>query len=183
MPFSSVVSKEHNLTGCSTRRSRKTASQHFGFLQSILIEYRVKQFIEFIRFHAHQSSLFVNHALTEQVHSNLHHGSTCTFTVTCLKEPELTFLYGELHVLHIFIMIFQFCLECIQFLVDFRHCLFHGREFSCTNIFSHTSQYSPTLRTDLSDLLRSTDTCNYVFTLCVNQVFTIEKVFTRTGIT
>ena len=113
MPFSSVVSKEHHLTGCSTRRSRKTTSQHFGFLQSILIEYRVKQFIEFIRFHAHQSSLFVNHALTEQIHSDLHHGSTCTLTVTCLKEPEFTFLYGELHVLHIFIMIFQFSLESI----------------------------------------------------------------------
>ena len=125
MPFGSVISKEYDLTGCSTRRSRKTTGQHFGFLQSILIEYRVEQFIKFIRFHAHQSSLFVDHTLTEQVHSNLYHSSTCTLTVTCLEEPEFTFLYGELHVLHIFIMIFQFSLKSIQFFIDFRHCFFH----------------------------------------------------------
>ena len=79
-------------------------------------------------------------------------------------------------------MIFQFSLESIQFFIDFRHCFFHWREFRSTNIFGNASQYSPTLRTNLSDLLWSTDTCHYIFTLCVNQVFTVEKVFACTGI-
>ena len=143
----------------------------------------MKQFVQFIRLHTHQSSFFVNHALTEQIHSNLHHGSTRTFTVTRLKEPKFTFLYSELHVLHIFIVIFQFGLKSIQFFINFRHCLFHGRELRRANIFGNASQHSPTLRTDFGDLLRSTNTGHNVFTLRVDQVFTVEKVFTCTGIT
>ncbi len=183
MPFGSVISEEYNLTSCSTRRSRKTTSQDFCFFQSILVKYRVEQFIQLIRFNAHQGCLFVNHTLTKQIHSNLHHGSTRTFTVTCLEEPKLTFLNGELHVLHIFIVIFQFCLKRIQFVIDFRHSFFHRRIFCCTFFFAYSGQLSPTLGTDLSNLLRSTDTGYYVFTLRVNQVFTIEKVFTCSCVT
>ena len=87
MPFGGIISEEYNLTGCSTRRSRKTASQHFRLFQSRFIEYRVKKFIQFVRFYTHQSSLFINHALTEQVHCDFHHSRTGTFTVTSLQEP------------------------------------------------------------------------------------------------
>ena len=80
-------------------------------------------------------------------------------------------------------MVLQFSLQCIQFLIDFRHSFFHWREFCSTNIFSHTCQYSPALRTNLRNLLWSTDTGYHIFTLCVDQVFTVEKVFTCTGIT
>ena len=47
----------------------------------------VKKFIQFVRFYTHQSSLFINHALTEQVHCDFHHSRTGTFTVTSLQEP------------------------------------------------------------------------------------------------
>ena len=87
MPFGGIISEEDNLTGCSARRSRKTASQYFRLFQSRFIEYRVKKFIQFVRFYTHQSSLFINHALTEQVHCDFHHSRTGTFTVTSLQEP------------------------------------------------------------------------------------------------
>ena len=183
MPFGSVISKKYNLTGCSTRRSRKTTGQDFCSFQSVLIKYRMKKFVKFIRFNTHQSCFLINHALVEQIHSNLHHGGTCTFTVTSLEEPKFTFLYGELHVLHILVVIFQFSLKRIQFLIDFRHGFFHRRIFRSTFFFAYSGQLCPTLRTDLGNLLRSTDTGYHVFTLCVNQIFTVEKVFTRSSVT
>ena len=38
------------------------------------------------------------------------------------------------------------------------------------------------MRTDFCNLLRSTDTGNHVFTLCINQILAIEKVFTGSSI-
>ena len=79
-------------------------------------------------------------------------------------------------------MIFEFCLQSIQFLIDFRHSLLHGRIFADTFFFAYTGQFSPTLRTDFCNLLRSTDTCHNVLALCVDQIFAVKEVFARGGI-
>lgn len=105
----------------------------------------MKQLIQFVRLATFQSSLLINHTLTEQIHSNLHHSSTRTFSVTSLKEPKFTFLYGELHILHITIVIFQLSLQSIQFLINFRHSFFHRWILGSTLLFTDTSQLSPTL--------------------------------------
>ena len=144
-PFSCIIGKEHNLTTSSTRRSRQTTSQHLSLFQSRLIKYRVKQLIKLIGFATHQSCLFVDHTLTKQIHSNLHHSSTRTLTVTCLEEPKFAFLYSELHILHIAIVVFKLRLQSIQFFIDFRHSLFHGRILGSTFFFADTCQFSPTL--------------------------------------
>ena len=181
-PFSSIVSEEYDLTSSSTRRSRQTASQNLSVLQSSLIEYRVEEFVQLVRFATLQSSLFVDHALTQQVHSDLNHRWTCTLTVTSLQEPQFTFLYSKFHILHILVVVFQLSLESIKFCVDFWHSFFHRRILSNAFFFRDTSAFSPTLRTDLSNLLRSTDTSYYVFTLSVDQIFTVEQVFTVTSV-
>ena len=171
------------MSGSSTWRSRKTTGQNLCLLQSSLVKYGVEQLIEFVRLTTHQSRLFINHALTEQVHGYLHHSGTGTFTVAGLEEPKFSFLYGELHILHIMIVIFKFSLQSVQLFIDFRHCLLHGRIFGSTFFLAYTCQFSPTLRADPGNLLRSTDTRNNIFTLGVNQVFTIEEVFTRSSVT
>ena len=42
---------------------------------------------------------------------------------------------------------------------------------------------SPALRTDLCNLLRSTDTGYHVLTLCVDKILTIEEILTITSVT
>ena len=98
VPFLCVVGKEHNLTACCTWRCRKTACQHLSLLLC---------------------------ALAEQVHGYLYHCSTCALSVTCLQEPQLALLYGELHVLHVVVVLFELVLQSVQLSEDFRHCLFH----------------------------------------------------------
>ena len=182
MPFSSIFGEEDDASAGSTRRSRQTTCQHAGTSQFFLVEYRMQQLVQLIRFAAHQSGLFVNHALMQHFHGDAHHSGTCTLTVTSLEEPELALLHGKFHVLHIVVVIFQFGLEFIKFLVDFRHGFFHRRIFGHTFCFRDTLQFGPALRTDLGNLLRSTDTGYYVFTLRIDQVFTIEQVFTGSGV-
>ena len=119
----------------------------------------------------------------QQVDCVFNHCSTGTFSVTGLQEPQFSFLHGEFHILHIMIMVFQLCLQFVQLPIDFRHGFFHWRIFGDAVFFWNTSTFRPTLRTNLRDLLRCTDTSHHVFALCVDQVFTIEEVFSVTGIT
>ena len=129
VPFFCIIGMEHYLSASSSWRSRQTLCDYLGFLQSFLVEYRMKEFVQFLRLASEDGSLLINHAFVEQVHGNLDHSSTCALAVTCLQEPQLSFLYGEFHVLHIVIVLLQLVLECIQFLVEFGHSLFHGGIF------------------------------------------------------
>ena len=39
--------------------------------------------------------------------------------------PCIRYFNSKFHILHIFIVVLQFSLQCIQFLIDFRHSFFH----------------------------------------------------------
>ena len=116
---------EDNLTTSCTRRSRKTLGDGLCLTESQLVEYGVQEFVELLRLATKNSSLLVNHAFMEEVHSNLDHSCTCALTVTSLQEPELAFLNGELHILHVVIVLLELVLQSIQLLVKLRHSLFH----------------------------------------------------------
>ena len=60
VPCLSVVGVEYDLTTCSTRRCRKTLCDGFCLLQRVLVEYRVKEFVELLWFATKDSSLFVD---------------------------------------------------------------------------------------------------------------------------
>ncbi|EJX10029.1 hypothetical protein EVA_01863 [gut metagenome] len=183
MPLHRIFSEEYDLTASRTRASRQTTSQFLSLSQSLLVEDRVEEFVELVRFATQDRSLFVDHALAYEIHSDLHHGSTGTLTVTSLEEPEFTFLYGKFHILHIAVVLFELCLECIELSVDLRHRLFHRRIFALTFFFRDTLERSPAAATFECDLLRSADTRNHVFTLSVNEPFTVEEVFTCSCVT
>ena len=89
----------------------------------------MEQFIQFVWLTTQQGCLFIYLAFAQQVHGNLHHCRACTFSVTGLEEPQMAFLNGELHILHIVIVSFQLLLDIVQLLEDFRHSLFHRRIF------------------------------------------------------
>ena len=125
MPSLSIVSMEYNLTAGCTWRSRQTLCDNLGVHESLLVEYRMEQLVEFLRLAAHDGSLLVNHTLVQEVDGNLHHSGTSTLTVTCLEEPELAFLYGELHILHVVIVVFELVLYFIELCVDLWHSLLH----------------------------------------------------------
>ena len=125
MPFLCIVSVEYDLTACCTWRCWKTLSDNLCLLDSVLVEYRVEEFVELLWFAAHDSCLLVDESFANEIHSNLNHCSTCTLTVTSLEEPELAFLNGELHILHVLVVLFELVLDRVEFSVESWHCFFH----------------------------------------------------------
>ena len=182
MPSFSIVSVEDDLTASSTRRSGKTASDLVCTSECLLVEDWVEELIELVGFATLDDCLLIDHTFVEEVYSDLHHSCTRALTVTSLQEPKFTFLYGKFHVLHVAVVLFELVLEGIEFSVDFGHSFFHRRILSYAFFFANTSAFSPALSTNLGDLLWSADTSHHVFTLCINEVFTIEEVFTITSI-
>ena len=182
VPFLSVVSVEHDLTAGCTGRSGQTLSDDLGLLQSVLVEYGVQQLVELLGLAAHDGSLLVNHAFTHEIHSNLHHSRTGTLAVTCLQEPQLAFLHGELHILHVAIVLLQLVLQGVQLLVELGHGFLHRGILGHTVCFADAGTLGPTLRADLGDLLRCADTGHHVFTLCVDQILAVEEVLAVAGI-
>ena len=136
-----------------------------------------------MRFAAKNSFFLGNNAFANKVHSDLHHSCSGTFTVTGLQEPEFAFLYGELHVLHIAVVVLKLLLNTVEFFIQFWHSLFHRRILACTLSLADTLQFSPTTATFKCDLLRGTDTGYNVLTLCINKIFTIEQILTCGGVT
>ena len=84
-PSLSIVGKEYDLTGSSTRRCGKTLSYCLGRLEGSLVEYRVEKLVELLWLHACESSLLVDNAGAEKIHCNLNHCSTSALTVTSLE--------------------------------------------------------------------------------------------------
>ncbi len=124
-PLLSILGMEHNLTAGSTRAGGQTLGDDLGLAQSFLVEYGVQQLVELLGLAAQQGGLLVDEALAHQVHGNLNHGRTGALAVTCLQEPQLALLNGELHVLHVAVVLLQLVLKGVQLLVELGHGLLH----------------------------------------------------------
>ena len=85
----------------------------------------MEQLVELVGLAALNGRLLINHTLVEQIHGNLHHSSTRTLTVARLQEPELALLDGELHILHVVVVVLELILQCVELGVDLGHSLFH----------------------------------------------------------
>ena len=178
MPSLGIVGVEHNLTAGSTWAGGQPLSDDLGLSQGLLVEDGVQQLIELLGLATHDGGLLVDHALVQQVDGNLHHSSTCALTVTSLQEPELALLDGELHILHIVIVVFQLVLNTVQLGIDLRHGLLHRRILGYALLLRDAGALSPALRANLRNLLRRADTGHNVLTLCVDKVLTVEQVLT-----
>ena len=78
-----------------------------GALEGSFVKYRVEKFVEFLRLHAEEGSLLVDFTCTEKIHGDFYHSGAGTFAVTGLKHPEFAILNGELHILHILVVVFK----------------------------------------------------------------------------
>ena len=100
-PCLGIVGLEYNLTGSGTRRRGKTLGDNLGRLERALVEDGVEKLVEFLRLHAEEGSLLVDHAVAEKIHCDADHSGAGTLTVTGLEHPELAVLDSELHILHV----------------------------------------------------------------------------------
>ena len=131
-----------------------------GILQCLGIELRVKEHIERLRVDLHERFLLGDHALVDEVAGDLDRSGSRTLAVTRLEHIEFLVLDGELHILHIVIVVLERLADFLELLVDlgehFRH---------------------------LGDGHGRTDARDDVLALCVGEEFAHEPLLARCGVT
>ena len=110
----------HHAAG-SARRSGQTHSDLLRLLQRDGVKLRVQQGVELLRLHLEDGLVGGDHALVDQIDSDLQRGGGGALAVAGLEHVELAALDGELHVLHVAVVVFQRLRDVHKLLVHLRH--------------------------------------------------------------
>ena len=136
------------------RGSRKPFGDRFRVFERIGVKLRVKQSVELLWLDFHQRFLFGNLALFHKVYGDFESRDRGTLAVSGLQHVKFAFFNGELHVLHVFIVVFENPAYFVKLFEHFRilFCQFAYRK-------------------------RRSDTGNDVFALSVHQIFAEQRLF------
>ena len=160
VPSLSVVSSKYNLTASSTGGCAQTLADRRSSLQSLCIELGVQQGIQVSGIDHQNSLLLIDHTLVNQVASDLQSSLCSSLTVPALEHVQLLVLNGELHILHVTVVIFQGFANLDEFSVSLRELLLH-----------------------LCDRHRSTNAGYNVLALCVDEELAHQLLFAGCRIT
>ena len=153
-----VLSREHYCAGSSARAGGYGLAYGLGILKSLGIELRVQQHVKRLGVYLHKGFFFGYHALVYKVAGDLYGGGSSTLAVAGLEHIELAVFYGELHILHIVIMVLKGLADVHELLERLRELLLH-----------------------LADGHGSAHAGNDVFTLSVGQEFAEEALAAGSG--
>ena len=160
VPLFGIFSTEDSLAACSAGRSTEALAHRGSGFQCSSVELRVKQSVEVAGIDHGNCFLLIDHAFVDQVTGDLQSSLSGTLAVAALQHVELAVLHGELHVLHVAVMIFQKVADLDEFRVCFGELLFH-----------------------LSDGHRGADTGDDVFALSIGKELAHEFLLAGGGIT
>ena len=155
-PSLCVLSREDNLTASRTRRCAEALAERLCLLERLLVELRVKQGVKVSRIDHCDRFLLASHALIDKIASNLERCLCGSLTVSGLQHVELAVLDGELHILHVSVVVLEGLADLVELLECLRELLLH-----------------------LVDVHRGAHARNDVLTLCVGQELTEEALLAR----
>ena len=130
------------------------------FLERLGVELRVQEHIEGLRVDLHERFLLGDHALVDEVACDLDRSGSRALAVTGLEHIEFALFDGELHILHVMVVVFKDLADFLELLVDVGEDLCH-----------------------LRNRHRRTDTRDDVLALRVGEEFAHETLFARCGVT
>ena len=152
--FGSFLCGKDNLAAGSARGSSQTGANLFGSLECFGIKLWVQQSVQLFWLDHADRFFFGDHALVHQVAGNLDGSGSGSLAVAGLEHKQFAVFDGELHVLHISVMLFQTVCNVAELLIHFRHDVFQ-----------------------LIDVLWGSDAGYNVLALCVDQKFAQQLVF------
>ena len=140
----------HHAAG-SARRGGQTHGDLLRLLQRDGVKLRVQQGVELLRLHLEDGLVGGNHALVDQIDSDLQRSGGGALAVAGLEHVELAALDGVFHVLHVAVVVFERLRDVHKLLVNLRHDLL-----------------------ERLDLLRGADAGDDVLALRVDQILAVE---------
>src|SRR5699024_711134 len=90
-----IFSCEYDLTASSAWGSRKSMSNWLCSLKCCSVELWVEESVKLLRIDHEESFFFRNHALINEIASNLKSSSSCSLTISCLEQIEFLILDCE----------------------------------------------------------------------------------------
>ena len=128
VPALGVLSGEHDLAAGSSGGGAQTAANGGGSLQGLGVELGMQQGVQ-VAGVDHQNGLFLGLVtFGNQIHSDLQGGGSGALAVAGLQHVQLALLNGELHVLHVVVVIFQNGADLHELLVGLGELLGHLRD-------------------------------------------------------
>ena len=161
--FDRVFRREHDGACGSARGSGDALADDvvlIRLLERVGVELRVQQHVERLGVDLHERFLLGDHAFVDEVAGDLDGGGGGALAVTRLQHVELLVLDGELHILHVAVMIFEDLANFLELLVHFGEDVCH-----------------------LGDGHRGADAGNDVFALGVGEEFAHQALFAGGGVT
>ena len=151
--FDSALGVHVDLAGSSARAGGKAGGDDFGFLGFGDVEHRSEELVELIGGVAKDRGLPVDELLFHHVHRELERGHGGALAVAGLEHEQFAFLHGELHVLHILVVLLEDGADFHEFGIRLRHGLL-----------------------ELADWLRCAHAGDDIFTLGVDEELAVEFV-------
>ena len=158
--FHSIFSSEDDMASGGAGAGSDTLTDGLGSLQGLGVKGGMQQHIQTLGVNLHQRFFFADHAFVDQVTGNLDGGLRSALAAAALQHEELAVFDGELHVLHVAVMVLQNAADFYELLISIGEQLFH-----------------------LGDGHGRTNASYYVFALGIGQEFTHQNLFAGSGVT
>ena len=120
-PLGGVVGVEDDLAAGGAGGSGETLSHGLGLLEGFHVKLGMEEAVEALGLDHQHGFLLGDHALVHQVAGDLEGGGSGTLAVTGLEHEELLVLNGELHVLHVAVVVLQGGADLGELLIDLGH--------------------------------------------------------------
>ena len=162
MPCLCILSRENNLSACSSGRCIESVRKRLDSvsLDLSLVENRSKELVELACGNSGNSGLLVDEAFLDHFDLGPEPAEDRSLSVSGLQHVELSFLDCELHILHVVIMLLESLSDLAELIVDI------GVDLA-----------------ECFDGLRCSDTGNNVLALSVHEILAVEVVVSCGGVT
>ncbi len=159
------VRSEDDLADAAARPGRKAGADFFRCFLRLDIYHGVEQFFQLFRPHTADGRLLGDETFLHHVNRHLDGCRAVSFPHPGLQHIQDAMLNGELDVLHIRVMGIQLTSDVVKLLVDFWHGFLKGWQVPVCELLG-----------DIIDSKRGADTGHHIFSLGVDQPFSVEVI-------
>ena len=125
LPALRVLGGEYDLAAGSSGGSAQALSDGSGSLKRLCVELRVKKRVKVAGIYHKNGFLFGSHAFVNKIAGNLQRRLSGSLAITGLEHIKLAVFNGELHILHVSVMIFKGGANINKLLEGFGELLLH----------------------------------------------------------
>ena len=169
-----VLGGEDDGAGGDARGGGQAGGDDLGLLLGQGVKDGVEELVELLGLHAQHGGLLVDEAFLHKVGGDAHGGGGGALAVAGLEHVELAILDGELHVLHVLVVLLELHANGVELLEHLGHGLLERGILGGALLLGDAGALGPLAGAGDGDFLRGADAGHHVLALGVDEVFAVE---------